>query len=132
MSSTEVGTRKAFDDFLASTAPSSTPISLPRRSFQQLRSDKVYDHLGQTTSCALQGTPAWFDAIRLGDAAAELSKVFGKRGDARNEGAALDLRGRITAIDIHCSLEGSGNAAHGELRDRCNRLLGSHAGTLGG
>lgn len=145
--------------------------------------------------CALQGTPAWFDAIRLGDAAAELSKVFGRRGDARNEGAALDLRGRIvtsllghcrhrvgvamldsvshyrrigengraasmceaiisdfqglaveresmnaedllglrqlvTAIDIHCLLQGSGNAAYRALRDRCNTLLGSHAGAL--
>ena len=36
----------------------------------------------------MQGTPPWFDAIRLGEAAHELSRMFSENGDTAHEGAA--------------------------------------------
>jgi hypothetical protein len=50
-----------------------------------------------------KSTPAWFDAIRLGEAAGELSRLFGRIGDSRSEGIALELRARnVTSLLWHC------------------------------
>ncbi|MEZ4311977.1 MAG: hypothetical protein R3F14_28445 [Polyangiaceae bacterium] len=50
--------------------------------------------------CAPAGTPAWFDAIRLSEAARELGRLFAGSGDFEGEGRAVQLRGRI---GLRCS-----------------------------
>jgi hypothetical protein len=51
----------------------------------------------------LSGTPAWFDAIRLSEAASRLSTLYSEIGDGQYESRALYLRAKlVTHLLGHC------------------------------
>ena len=75
--------------------------------------------------CAEEGSPAWFDGVRLSEAARELSRLFASVGDEESAGVSLNVRGRI----VTCLLGHSGYHVSNAMLDALSYGLrtGDHA-----